>query len=162
MRYALCAAAFVSASGLFVILTRLNGPPPNPPVDPAHSIDAVTPVPPRVNDVLRRACYDCHSSETRWPWYASLPVVSDLIRSDVAAGRAALNFSEWTTGAGKTPASGAAMLAVGCATVEQHLMPKTPYPYMHPDARLTRQDIDAFCTWTRDTGAQLRASRRER
>src|SRR5207249_9216899 len=52
--------------------------------------------PPPIQEVLREACYDCHSNETRWPLYSALGPFSWLIQHDVVAGRRRLNFSDWT------------------------------------------------------------------
>jgi hypothetical protein len=46
-------------------------------------------------ELVRRACFDCHSNETRWPWYGNVAPVSWLVQRDVDRGRAHLNFSEW-------------------------------------------------------------------
>jgi heme-binding protein len=64
--------------------------------DPSTSLHVRTDVPAPVMASLRRACFDCHSDETRWPWYAALPVASHLIERDVTAGRGQLNLSRWT------------------------------------------------------------------
>jgi hypothetical protein len=48
---------------------------------------------PQVADLARRACYDCHSNETKWPWYAHVAPVSWLVQRDVVEGREHLNFS---------------------------------------------------------------------
>ena len=48
-----------------------------------------------VDDVLRRACYDCHSNETYWPWYSYVAPVSFLVTQDVELGRDEMNFSDW-------------------------------------------------------------------
>lgn len=45
-----------------------------------------------------RACFDCHSNETAWPWYSNIAPVSWLIQRDVDEGRQALNYSEWDRG----------------------------------------------------------------
>ncbi len=50
---------------------------------------------PRTRDLTVRACYDCHSNQTVWPWYASVAPISWLLQSDVETGRRRLNFSEW-------------------------------------------------------------------
>jgi hypothetical protein len=155
-------ALFAALPVVFGFVGIVNGPPANPPVVPGHSIEAVTNMPPRVRDMLTRACFDCHSQTTKWPWYASIPGVSYMIRKDVRQGRATLNFSEWTTGPGRHPAVGAAMLTATCAAVEQHLMPKKPYPYFHPEARLTTDDIASYCNWTREQATALRATARRR
>src|SRR2546423_15539812 len=51
--------------------------------------------PPRIESILRRGCYDCHSNQTRWPWYAYVAPVSWLAIRDVDSGRKHLNFSTW-------------------------------------------------------------------
>ena len=56
---------------------------------------ALTDVPAPVGDGLRRACYDCHSRETRWPWYSNVAPVSWLMQGHIDEGREVLNFSEW-------------------------------------------------------------------
>ena len=61
----------------------------NPPV--WASIDA----PHDVERILRRSCYDCHSNETRWPWYSHLAPRSWLVAADVHEARVRMNFSEW-------------------------------------------------------------------
>src|SRR5512147_1206625 len=63
------------------------------PIDPALGLSVRTPVPMHVMSTLRRACFDCHSNETRWPWYSSLPIASWLIARDVRSGRSQVNFS---------------------------------------------------------------------
>ena len=51
--------------------------------------------PANVRAVLKRACYDCHSNETTWPWYSRVAPVSWLVARDVREGRKELNFSDW-------------------------------------------------------------------
>src|ERR1700729_673705 len=50
---------------------------------------------PQTADLARRACFDCHSNETVWPWYSNVAPVSWLNQRDVNGGRRHLNFSEW-------------------------------------------------------------------
>jgi hypothetical protein len=61
--------------------------------------DPEIPADPAIKHLLKRACYDGHSDQTVWPWYASAPV-SRLVGSRVNAGRRNLNFSEWGACAG--------------------------------------------------------------
>ena len=51
--------------------------------------------PPEVEAVMRRACFDCHTNETRWPLYARIAPGSWLMARDVHHGRSHLNFSKW-------------------------------------------------------------------
>lgn len=45
--------------------------------------------------LAKRACFDCHSNETEWPWYSQVAPISWLVQNDVNAGRSKMNFSEW-------------------------------------------------------------------
>jgi hypothetical protein len=76
-----------------------------------------------------RACYDCHSHETRWPWYSRIAPVSWLVAHDVSEGRKALNFSDW--GARSEAQEEAA------EEVLEGEMPPLAYRALHPDARLS-------------------------
>ena len=51
--------------------------------------------PPEVVEILRGACFDCHSNETHWPFYSYVAPMSWLVTGDVAGGRSRLNFSDW-------------------------------------------------------------------
>jgi hypothetical protein len=61
----------------------------NPPVS------AEVPATPEVRAILKRSCYDCHSNETRWPWYAYAAPMSWLLVYDVHEAREHMNFSTW-------------------------------------------------------------------
>lgn len=76
-----------------------------------------------------RACYDCHSNQTEWPWYANVAPVSWLVQRDVDEGRHALNFSEWDKP--QREADEAAK------EVREGGMPMPIYPPLHPGARLS-------------------------
>jgi cytochrome c551/c552 len=62
----------------------------NPPVIQEPAWDS-----PQTRDLVQRACFDCHSNETVWPWYSNVAPVSWLNQRDVNGGRRHLNFSEW-------------------------------------------------------------------
>ena len=64
----------------------------NPPAQREPAWDS-----PQTKALAQRACYDCHSNETVWPFYANLPVSSWLVVFDTYRGRRNLNFSEWTS-----------------------------------------------------------------
>jgi heme-binding protein len=87
--------ALASAAAALVILQITAPAKTNPPVDSTKALSSMS-APTPVIDILRRSCFDCHSSETRWPWYASVAPMSWLVVSDVNEGRGQLNFSKWT------------------------------------------------------------------
>lgn len=81
------------------------------------------------------ACFDCHSNQTEWPWYTNVAPLSWLVQRDVDEGRAALNFSAWSPG-GEGGES--------AETVSEGEMPPFAYTLMHPEARLSATDREAF------------------
>lgn len=91
----------------------------------------------KVDEVLKRACFDCHSNETRWPWYTNLPVVSVLIAHDVGEGREVLNFSTWTSLDAEKRAE--ALHKSGEEVLEGE-MPMAIYVAMHPEAQLSESE----------------------
>lgn len=84
---------------------------------------------PKTRELVFRACKDCHSNETVWPWYASVAPVSWLLQRDVEEGRSHFNVSRW--GEGKQDADEAASM------VRKGEMPPWFYLPTHPEARLT-------------------------
>ena len=103
---------------------------------------------PEVSDdlqwALRRACYDCHSNETRWPVWAYVAPFSWLVVRDVATARAILNFSEW---AAYEPARRVALRSTVGSTTATHRMPLWYYVSLHPDSRLSESELDALSAW---------------
>ena len=61
----------------------------NPPVE------SEIPAPQEVREILERACYDCHSNQSRWPWYGYIAPASWLVEYDIEEARDHMNFSEW-------------------------------------------------------------------
>jgi hypothetical protein len=103
---------------------------------------------------LRRACFDCHSDHTRWPWYASLPVASHLIERDVTQGRRQLNWSHWTE---YNPFTRVDSLDKVCELASTGKMPPWQYQLVHSEARLSALDVTALCMWTQQETARLLA-----
>lgn len=87
---------------------------------------------PRTRVLTVRACFDCHSNETIWPWYSNIAPVSWLIQRDVNKGRRELNFSEWDKRQEEAQES--------AETIQKGKMP----PWYYPWGRLTaaeRQEL---------------------
>jgi cytochrome c len=118
----------------------------------AAALDVVTPVPTAAMSALRRACFDCHSRQTRWPWYASLPIASRIIERDVTAARAQLDLSRWTQ---YNRFDRADLLDKMCQLASTGTMPPWQYRLMHVDARLSAADVAALCAWSRDAATHL-------
>lgn len=112
-------------------------------------------VPPLVQIVLERACYDCHSAHTRWPWYSRIVPVSWLVVHDVRRGRRDLDFSNWSTEPGVEPTP-EQRLRWTCEEAREDRMPPATYRLLHPDARLADDEKDVLCAWTEEARASLR------
>ncbi len=97
---------------------------------------------PQTREIAVRACYDCHSNETVWPWYGAIAPMSWLVQRDVDLGRRALNFSEG--GRGHEPGE------AGESLVEEE-MPPSLYLMLHPEARLSSAEKRALVMGLRAT-----------
>src|SRR5687768_4349210 len=137
------AAAAVAIAIQFVRPARTN-----PPTDPSRTLFALMDVPTDAAAVLDRACRDCHSNETRWPWYSHVAPASWLVIDHVNHGRSHFNLSEWST---YDRARQAELLKDSCELARKEAMPMPSYLIAHRGARLSPADIDSLCTWAAPT-----------
>ena len=123
-----CAVLVGLAVVIFVLLQLIPGYPlSNPAVVAEPSWDS-----PQTRELAKRACFDCHSNESVWPWYAHVAPVKWLVVNDAVEGRKAFNFSDWHVGdmSGQEAAE----------QIEEGEMPLPQYLLMHPEARLTSEE----------------------
>ena len=117
---------------------------------PAHRTNRLgsgDPEAPRdVQWILRRACYDCHSTETRWPIWAYVAPVSWQVVSDVERARKMVNFSDW---ASYDTATQRALRHTIAFSTSAHRMPTWYYVTLHPDAKLSQQDYATLTAWAK-------------
>jgi hypothetical protein len=111
----------------------------NPPVE------AEIVVVPEVRALLRRACWDCHSHETVWPWYAWVAPVSWLVAHDVNHAREELDFSRFEA---YEPKKQQKKLGEIGEEVEEGHMPLWYYVLLHPEARLGNEERRRLIAWT--------------
>jgi len=93
---------------------------------------------PQIRALAQRACFDCHSNETVWPWYSQIAPISWGVQRDVDDGRWTMNFSEWTALA--APKADGSKLGVGQwmgTVVQKGAMPPAQYLLFHPNADLS-------------------------
>jgi heme-binding protein len=95
---------------------------------------------PATQKLAVRACYDCHSNRTRWPWYASIAPLSWRIQHHVDEGREKINFTDFTPGEKKV----AEAAGEAAETVTKGEMPPQDYLLFHPEARLSALEKDAL------------------
>jgi Haem-binding domain len=100
--------------------------------------------------VLVRACGNCHSNRTDWPWYSRVPPVSWWIAQHVREGRERLDFSKWDTYSQRQRQD---KLESICGLIATGRMPPWQYTTMHPEARLGEKDKKAVCAWIEEEAA---------
>ena len=114
---------------LFVGMQLIPAGRDNPPVIQEPKWDS-----PETRALAQRACFDCHSNETVWPWYSYVAPISWAVVHDVQEGRAVLNFSEWGVARGGEGGEGGGEAA---EVIMENRMPPASYIAQHPSAKLT-------------------------
>ncbi|MDA0733039.1 MAG: heme-binding domain-containing protein [Chloroflexi bacterium] len=113
----------------------------------------------QTRELAVRACYDCHSNETKWPWYSNIAPISWLVQRDVDEGRDELNFSRWDQSQGEADDA--------AETVIDGEMPPCFYVLPHPEADLSRGEKELLIQGLRatfggeDRGGEDQRGRRE-
>ena len=96
------------------------------------SMEIQTPV--EVTQIFQSACYDCHSNETKYPWYSNIQPFGWFLKNHIEDGRKHLNFSTFAT---YEPKRQAHKLFESVEMVENGEMPMESYLLMHPEAKLS-------------------------
>ena len=117
----------------------------NPATDACRTIHAHVGTTSGLVAVLDRACRDCHSNGTVWPWYTRVAPLSWAMAYGVTAGRKAVNFSEW---AAYQPERQRRLLMESCQDASKGKMPG-PWTLLHPEAKLSTQDVETICAAAR-------------
>ena len=134
----------LGAAAAVVAMQLIPLPRTNPPATAPLS------APPELQAVLDRACMDCHSHATKWPWYAYVAPVSWLVVYDAHEGREHLNLSTWGERSEKKRAKQAHEM---WEEVEEGEMPLPPYLWLHPGAKLSDADKALLRAWSETFGA---------
>jgi len=109
-------------------------------------IESQVQVDPRVAGILERSCADCHSNNTRWPWYSNVSPVSWFVVGHVNDGRQVLNFSDWGSYDKRRQS---ARLDQMCDLARAGVMPLGSYTPLHRGSKLTDDDVKVLCDWTK-------------
>jgi len=139
----LTAVAVLAAVLLLIQIVPYGRAHQNPPVVQEPNWNS-----PQTRELAQRACFDCHSNETVWPWYSNIAPVSWLVQHDVNEGRQRLNFSDWSRSeaAGEPDELGAAVL--------EGEMPPAQFLITHSEARLTDAEKSALADGLLATAGQ--------
>lgn len=119
----------------------------NPNYDPQQDYLSTVDIPDNLRLLIKDACYDCHSHETKFPWYASVQPVGWWLQDHIREGKKHLNFSEFMTYA---PKKARHKLEECFEELEHGAMPLKSYKYTHPEARLSDEQRQELVTWFKD------------
>jgi len=108
-------------------------------------IETEIPAPDAVREVLNRSCYDCHSNETNWPWYAHVAPFKFFVVHHVEEARRHMNFTTWNAFSAKKRAK---RLREIMEEIDEAEMPLPSYLRLHPDAKLSAKDKDLLRVWS--------------
>ena len=134
---------------LFIVVLQFIKPDTvNPPEDSSKFIKSQVQISDEVYSRLERACFDCHSNRTVWPWYSKISPIVYLINHDVTGGRKHLNFSEWGNYDNKRMIKKLEEIE---SEVREGEMPPAIYPPLHPGAKLTESDRKLIGDWAAGT-----------
>lgn len=124
----------------------------NPPVDSSRTMHSQLQPPPEVASILERSCADCHSNQTRWPWYSNVAPASWLLVDHVNHARSHMNLSEWTKYERKDADE---LLEEVCEETTKGAMPLPSYLLIHRSSKLSPQDVRTLCEWSEATRQRL-------
>ena len=121
----------------------------------SQDITVLYPMPDSVHQVLVKACYDCHSNNTRYPWYNNIQPVAWWLNDHINEGKKELNFSEF----GKRPlVKQAKKLKKVAKELQEGDMPLDSYTWIHKDAVLTDAEKNMIIDWATNLSKQITAS----
>jgi len=107
-------------------------------------------VPETVKKYLVDGCYDCHSNQTRYPWYSRVAPFSWWIGKHISEGKEQLNFSSWSDYSKRKQLG---LLNDICEVCEDGSMPLKSYIILHKNAELFDHEIEEICAWA-ETAAE--------
>lgn len=135
-----------------VVIQFINRPEKiSEPVDENDMIQALQ-ISGDMSSMLKSACYDCHSDQPRYPWYANVAPVSWRIGKHIEEGRDELNFSKWGTYSAKRRDH---KLEEMIEEVEAGKMPQPNYVRMHKDAKLSEEQVEMLKSWVTAERARI-------
>jgi hypothetical protein len=119
-----------------------------------NDISNVYDVPVKVQQVLTQKCYDCHSNNTRYPWYTNIQPVGWWMASHVNEGKEHLNFSEFKTYNEKRAKHKLEELS---EAVTDGWMPLESYLWIHQEAKVTAEETKAINDWIASLGVKVKS-----
>ncbi len=137
-----------------LVLAQFYRPARNLSNEQSHHISTKYPVSVEVESILKSACYDCHSNQTRYPWYANVQPVASWMANHVNEAKRELNFSEFTK---RRVAIQNHKFEEIIDEVKDGEMPLSSYTWIHRDAALSEQQRQLIVSWAQSNMDSLKA-----
>ncbi|MEC3966778.1 heme-binding domain-containing protein [Flagellimonas halotolerans] len=118
--------------------------------DYVAAFETETQPPTAVKQILKTACYDCHSANTKYPWYNNIAPVSYWLADHIEEGKEHLDFSDWANYDAEKKNH---KLEELIEEVEEGKMPLKEYTWTHADAKLSEEQINVLVAWAKETRA---------
>ncbi len=134
----------IAFAAIFLLIQFLGPSAPATSTENPEDLLAVPQIDPQVADILRTACYNCHSMETKYPFYSRIAPLSWWIYGHINHGREELNFSAWES---MKKSSKVRKLKDITEVIEEGEMPMSSYVNMHPEARLSEAQKELLINW---------------
>lgn len=109
-------------------------------------------MPQHVESIFQKACYDCHSNNTNYPWYVSVQPMGWLMAKHIRDGKAEINFSAFGNYSGRRQISKLKNIA---NSIKDGTMPLPSYTWLHADAKLTANEKTIITSWITKTKDSL-------
>jgi hypothetical protein len=135
---------------LLIQLIRIDKTNPN--VDPAKDFIAINNPSPEIAKMIKTSCYDCHSNESKYPWYSNIAPISWYLKNHINEARGRVNFSEW----GDYPANKISRKLEACSEdVTEGEMPLGSYTLMHSNANLNSEQVKILSEWFKEESEKI-------
>ena len=138
--------------GLFVLIQFIRIDQSNSTVDKGKDFASNETIPANVRAIVKRSCYDCHSMQTNYPWYANVAPVSWWMKGHIDEGRKFINFSTWED---YTYDEKSRKLVNSMAHIKPDMMPLPSYVSRHPEAKLSVKDKKVLNEWMKKEAERL-------
>ncbi len=116
----------------------------NPPLELSQDFIAIENPEPEIAQMIKDACYDCHSHKTSYPWYSNVAPVSWMLKSHIKGGRQHLNYSMWASYSDKEKEHHYQEMK---EVIELKRMPMKSYTFMHSKAKLSESQKASLLDW---------------
>jgi hypothetical protein len=117
-----------------------------------NHLAAVYPMPAEVTQVWKKACNDCHSNYSNYPWYTNIQPVGLWMGNHIDEGKEHFNISEFGN---YSPKKQAHKMEEVAEMIEEGEMPLNSYTWMHQDAKLTKEEKEVLVTWAKSLQKQI-------